>query len=99
MVSSLGEIKAYLQNNKEFFYERFGVKHIGIFGSFLRNEQTELSDIDLVVELEENKKNIHNFLQLKRYLEKDLARKVDLGFEHTLRPVIRDEIKGKLIYV
>jgi len=98
-ISSTEEIVAYLKNNKKFLYERFGVTHMGIFGSFARDEQTSSSDIDMVVEIEKNRKNIHSFLQLKRFLEKELARQIDLGFEHSLKPVIREKIKGQIIYV
>jgi len=72
---------------------------MGILGSFARSEQTIESDIDLVVEFEKSRKNIHTFLQLRRLLEKELPRKVDLGFEHSLKPIVRENIKGKIVYV
>ncbi len=97
-ISSVEEILTYLKNNKNFLYDRFGVIRIGIFGSFVRNEQTHSSDIDMVVEIEKSRKNIHNFFQLKRFLEKDLAREIDIGFEHTLKPILREKIKGQIIY-
>jgi predicted nucleotidyltransferase len=97
--SSIGEIINYLKKNKVLFHDRFGVTRIGIFGSFVRGEQTSSSDIDMVVEMEENKKNIHTFMQLKRFLEKETARKIDLGFEHSLKPQIREKVKGQIIYV
>lgn len=90
---------AYLKNNKRLFYDKFGVIRIGIFGSFAQDDQTPSSDVDLVVEIEESRKNIHSFLQLKRFLEKELAREIDLGFEHALKPMVREKIKGKIIYV
>jgi hypothetical protein len=99
MVSTMDELIAYLREKKVFFYERFGVTRMGIFGSFTEGGQDGQSDIDLLVELEESKKNIHTFLQLKRLLEKDLARNIDLGFEHSLKPIVRENIKGKIIYV
>ena len=98
-ISSIEKIVEYLKNNKSFFYDKFGVTRMGIFGSFVRDEQTFSSDIDMVVEIEKSRKNIHSFLQLKRFLEKELAKKIDLGFEHSLKPVIRDKIKGQIIYV
>jgi len=98
-ISSKEEIVAYLKSNKSFFYDKFGVTRIGIFGSFVRGEQTRSSDIDIIVEIEEGRKNIHIFLQLKRFLEKELEKKVDLGFEHSLKPIVRDKIKGQIIYV
>jgi hypothetical protein len=98
-ISSKEEIVAYLKSNKSFFYDKFGVTRMGIFGSFVRGEQTRSSDIDIIVEIEEGRKNLHIFLQLKRFLEKELEKKVDLGFEHSLKPIVRDKIKGQIIYV
>lgn len=91
-------IIAYLKKNKEFFYKSFGVTRIGVFGSFARGKQTFSSDIDMVIEMEKDKKSLHNFLELKRWLEKEMARKIDLGFEHSLKPVIRAKIKEQIIY-
>ena len=98
-ISSKEEIVAYLKNNKRFFYDKFGVTRMGLFGSFVRGDQTRSSDIDMIVEMEKGRKNIHSFLQLKRFLEKELAKKIDLGFEHSLKPTVRDRIKGQIIYV
>jgi predicted nucleotidyltransferase len=58
-----------------------------------------LSNIDIIVEIEKGRKSIHNFLQLKRFLEKELEKKIDLGFEHSLKPIVRDKIKEQIIYV
>jgi predicted nucleotidyltransferase len=98
-VASREEIVTYLRNNKNLFYERFGVTRMGIFGSFVRNAHNAESDIDIIVDIEKSRKNIHSFLQLKRFLENQLSRKVDLGFEHSLKPIIREKIKGQIIYV
>ena len=92
------EILRYLRDNKRFLHDTFGVTRIGIFGSFAQDRQTDSSDIDMVVEFEKGKKNIHNFFRLKRYLEGQLDRKVDLGFEQSLKPVVREKIKGKILY-
>jgi predicted nucleotidyltransferase len=98
-ISTIGDLVAYLRDKKAFLHERFGVTRMGVFGSFAQGAQNTKSDIDLVVEFEKSKKNIHTFLQLRRLLEKELSRRVDLGFEHSLKPIIRERIKGKLIYV
>jgi predicted nucleotidyltransferase len=98
-VKSKDDIITYLNNNKILLYDKFGVNRIGIFGSFVKHHQTDSSDIDLVIEMEGSRKNIHSFMQLKRFLEKELARKVDLGFEHTLKPFIKDKIQKEIIYV
>jgi predicted nucleotidyltransferase len=97
-ISSKDDIIDYLRKNKKIFHDQFGVKRIGIFGSFARNTQTSASDIDLIIEIEKDRKNIHNFLNLKRFLENDLERNIDLGFEHCLKPMVREKIKGQILY-
>ena len=97
--TSLKDIINYFQQNKMVLYERFGVTRIGIFGSFAREEQSPSSDIDLIVDMEGKKKNIHNFLQLKRFLEKETQKKVDMGFEHSLKPIVKEKIRKHIIYV
>jgi len=98
-ISTTGELVGYLQDKKAFLREKFGVTRIGVFGSFAHGGQNTKSDIDLVVEFEKSRKNIHTFLQLRRLLEKELSRKVDLGLERSLKPIVRERIKGKVIYV
>lgn len=98
-ISSIEEVVAYLKKNRRYLYDRFGITSIGIFGSFVRGEQKPYSDIDMVIEMEESKKTLHSFLSLKRFIEKDIERKVDIGFEHSLKPAIREKIKEKIIYV
>ncbi len=99
MMKDTEEIVEYLRTNKKVLRDNFGVTRLGIFGSFVRHTQHISSDIDLIVEFEKGRKNIHTFLRLKRFLEKEFARKVDIGFEHSLKPVVRENIKGRILYV
>jgi len=99
VISTTDELVAYLRDKKAYFHEKFGVTRMGVFGSFSQGAQNTKSDIDLVVEFEKSRKNIHTYLQLRRLLEKELSRKVDLGFEHSLKPLVRERIKRKVIYV
>jgi predicted nucleotidyltransferase len=98
-ISSIEEVVEYLKRNKRFLYDKFGVTRMGIFGSFIRGEQAGSSDIDMIVDIEKGRKNIHSFLQLKRFLEEELEKKIDLGFEHSLKPIVRDKIREQIIYV
>jgi len=98
-ISTINELTEYLREKKDFFHERFGVTRMGIFGSFILDTQTASSDIDMVVEFAKENKNIHSFLQLKRFLEKELSRKIDLGFEHSLKPLVKERVKERIIYV
>ena len=99
MMKDTEEIVEYLRTNKKALRDNFGVTRLGLFGSFVSHTQRISSDIDLVVEFEKGRKNIHAFLQLKRFLEKEFARKVDMGFEHSLKPLVRENIKGRILYV
>jgi len=58
--------------------KRFGVKRIGLFGSYVREEQRAESDIDIVVEFEKGRATFESFLDLAEYLEKLLGKKIDL---------------------
>jgi len=98
-VTTIDELLSILREKKQFYYESFGVTRMGVFGSFTQGTQTSISDIDMVVEMEKDKKSLHNFLQLKRALENEFQRSVDLGFEHTLKPVVKENLQGKITYV
>ena len=64
---SLEEIKKVLTEHKGELRERFKVKEIGIFGSFVRGEQGKRSDIDILVEFEEPP-SLFEFMDLEDYL-------------------------------
>ncbi|MDO3377854.1 nucleotidyltransferase family protein [Geoalkalibacter halelectricus] len=93
------QILAFFKLHKQDFHEKYGVYKIGIFGSFARHEQTEGSDIDIAIEMEPEKKNLHNFLAFKRHLENELGRKVDLGIESALKPEARTFVEKEIVYV
>ena len=77
----------------------FGVKKIGLFGSFVRGEQHSDSDIDLLVEFEPHKKNFRNFIKLSFLLEDVLNRRVELVTIESLSPYIRPYIMKEVEYV
>jgi len=93
------EVLTYLQSHKQEFQENFGVIKIGLFGSYARNEQTNESDIDLAIEIEKTKKSLKTFFAIKRSIENDLKRKVDLGIESSLKPTVKEYIQKDIIYV
>ena len=76
----------------------FGVKKIGIFGSFVRGEEKEGSDIDIIVEFEEGKKNFDNFINLAFFLEELLGRNVNLLTSESISPYIKPYIESEVIY-
>lgn len=71
----------------------FGVKQLGLFGSFARNATIHPdSDIDFLVEFENGKKTFDNFMELSFYLEKLLGRKVELVTPESLSKYIGPHI-------
>ena len=70
----------------------FGVKNIGLFGSFVRGDQTTDSDIDILVEFTPEKHTFDNFMDVAFLLEKILGRNVDLVTPEALSPHIGPHI-------
>ena len=83
--------------------EKFGVKRIGIFGSFRRSENNEDSDVDIVVEFKKGMGTFKNFGGLVEYLESLLKRDVDIltpmGIESIRIKEIKEKIKKEVLYV
>lgn len=72
--------------------DQFGVKEIGLFGSYLHNEQEEKSDIDILVQFKENEKSFDNYMGLKFFLEDLFDKEVDLVIKDALKDNLKDEI-------
>ena len=71
--------------------KRFDVKKAAFFGSFVRGEENEDSDIDILVEFE-GKKSLLDLVGLKLELEDLLGRKVDVVTYNSLHPLLKDKI-------
>ncbi|AOY60097.1 nucleotidyltransferase family protein [Desulfococcus multivorans] len=70
----------------------YGVKNIGLFGSFVRGDQTPMSDIDILVEFMPDRHTFDNFMEVAFLLEKILGRKVELITPEALSPYIGPHI-------
>jgi predicted nucleotidyltransferase len=90
---SSNEILEILKRHKELL-KRYKVKRIGLFGSFLRNESNNESDIDLLVDFEE--KSLDNFIDLVFELEEIFDRKVDLLTEKGISPYILPYVQNEV---
>lgn len=91
------DVTKAIQNNIEDI-RRYGVKRIGIFGSFARSTQNNKSDIDILVEFEKGEKVFDNYMELKFYLEKLLRRKVDLVIKDAVKPRIKQTVLREVAY-
>ncbi len=97
-MKTLEEIKNILNSHKDELRERYKVKEIGIFGSFVRGEQKESSDLDIFVEYD-TVPGLLKFLELEIYLEELLGTKVDLVRKQAIRPRLKDVILKEVVYL
>lgn len=97
-MKTLDEIRSILEDRKEELAKRFMVREIGIFGSRLRNEQQEGSDVDILVEFSKTP-GFFSFIELENYLSTLLGVKVDLVMKSSLKPVIGEYILREVLYL
>lgn len=78
---------------------RLGVARIGLFGSFRRGEQSEKSDVDILISFERGRKSFDAFLGVAELLEASLHRRVDLVTVESLSLYIGPTILAEVEYV
>ncbi|MEW6040033.1 MAG: nucleotidyltransferase family protein [Elusimicrobiota bacterium] len=91
-------IKKILVKQKENLREKYGVKEIGIFGSYVKGRAKKDSDLDILVEFEKTI-GLLEFIELENYLSDTLKVKVDLVMKDVLKPVIGKYILKEVIYI
>jgi len=94
----LKEITESLKMHKKELRERFKVRDIGVFGSYVRGMQKRGSDVDVLVEFEEPI-GLFDFMDLEEYLSGLLGVKVDLVSKKALKPTIGEYILSEVVYV
>jgi len=100
MKKSLDEIKEILKKYEKEVKEKYGIKEIGIFGSYLRGEAKEGSDLDILVEFKpEAKISLLDFVELENYLSDLLGVKVDLVEKSALKPKIGKRILSEVVNI
>ena len=85
--SKIKSVREICQQNK--------ISMLGVFGSVARGEDTEASDIDLLIELEKPI-GLWDFITLEDKFVEILGRKVDLTTEESLHPLIRQNVMNEL---
>lgn len=93
------QILGFFKEHKQEFEQHYGVKSIGLFGSIVRDELREDSDIDIAIEMDLAKKNLRNFMAFQKLLEEEFGRRIDLGIESSLKDFVRRRIAKEIIYV
>ncbi len=78
---------------------RYNIKRIGLFGSYARNNASENSDIDFLVEYQQGKKSLNNFLELIDFLEMSFHKDVELVTKESVSKYIFPYIEKEIQYV
>lgn len=78
--------------------QRYGVKKIGLFGSCIREEMREDSDIDILVEIEDDI-SLLEFVGVKLEIEEELGKEIDLVEYNTIKPLLRERILKEQVVI
>ena len=97
MKKSKENILSTLKSLKEELNKKFRVKSIGLFGSYVNNKQRDTSDIDFLVEFEEDADLFH-LVGLSRYLEEVFKSEVDVVSKASLKEDLKQHILQEVVY-
>jgi predicted nucleotidyltransferase len=93
------QILNFLARNKSLFRDRYHIVRIRLFGSYARGDQNNSSDIDLLVEFEENTQDLFELkLQLKDFFLRKLGIEIDICREKYIKPRIKNTILKEVVY-
>jgi len=92
----LEKIKQIISQHKQELEQKFKVKRIAIFGSYVRKEQKEESDVDILVEFTKPVSLLH-IVSLENYLSDVLEIKVDIVPEKNIRKELKETILKEAI--
>ena len=93
------QILTFLSQNKKLFRDKYNIIRIGLFGSYARGDQNNNSDIDLLVEFEENTQDLYDLkLQLKDFFRIKLGIEIDICREKYIKPRIKKSILKETVY-
>ncbi len=96
--TSLDEIVRMLRESIPDLANRYGVKRLGIFGSYVRGEADGESDLDILVEFE-RAPTLWELVRLERELGEKMGVKVDLVMKKNLKPRVRDAVLKEVVAV
>ena len=81
-------------------FSKYGIRNVGLFGSYLRNEQTSTSDIDLLIDFEPEKENFDNYMAVYDLFENLFKNeKIEVITKNGLSPYIGPRILSEVLYV
>ena len=95
---SLSDVIAYLGKEKERLADRYDVRSLGVFGSYVRGEAASQSDLDMLVDFTKPP-TLFQFVRLQNELSDLLDVRVDLVMKSALKPNIGERIMEEVILV
>ncbi|MCE8424890.1 MAG: nucleotidyltransferase family protein [Candidatus Methanoperedens sp.] len=98
MKKKIDQIIMKLRENRHVLEEKYGVKNLEVFGSYIRGEQKKGSDLDILVEFSKTI-DLFKYIELEEFMSKKLGVKVDLVMKYTLKPRIKDRVLKEAIPV
>ncbi len=96
---ALEEIICTLRTHLPELRQRYGVRALGVFGSYVRGEAKKRSDLDILVEFSDSEITLLQYIELERYLSDLLKVQVDLVEKETLKPAIGRHILEEVIWI
>lgn len=97
-MKTLEEIKQLLKQSKSVLQENYKVTELGIFGSYVRGEQTEKSDVDVLIDYEKAP-TLFKLVELRNYLNELMEMKVDVVTKKGLKPRVRERVLSEVVYL
>ena len=97
-MKTLNEIRQVLSLQKQSICEIYQITEIGIFGSYTRGDETETSDIDILVDYQ-TAPTLIMLVELRDYLSQLFGIKVDIITKNGLKPRIRERVLAEVVYI
>jgi hypothetical protein len=97
-MKTLNEIRQVLSLQKQSICEIYRITEIGIFGSYARGDETETSDVDILVDYE-TAPTLIMLVELRDYLSQLFGIKVDIVTKNGLKPRIRERVLAEVVYI
>ncbi|MFZ4592392.1 MAG: nucleotidyltransferase family protein [Ignavibacteria bacterium] len=97
-MTNLSEIINNLKAAKPELEQKCNISEIGIFGSYSRNEQNEKSDIDILIELNENI-GLLKFIQIENLIKSIIGNNAEVVIKSDIRPELKDNILRETIFI
>jgi len=98
-MKNLNDVIQKIKDLKPLLEQDYKVSEVGIFGSYVRGEQNETSDVDILVDFKDEGIGLFKFMDLEELLQKVLGEKIDLVCKDSLKPRIGKQILSEVVYL